>query len=405
MHAKLKPSFVKYLPGASFLRALSKWRFAVVNAPSIMLTMLVLPVLLMGNVGYAWAERDTDLLSQPATPRTITSRGPLLENERSMVILFENAAPSVAYITTENLVRQGFFGNEIGVSQGAGSGFVWDSAGHVVTNFHVVRGAQKVFVQLDAGKKAIAAEVIGAAPEYDLAVVKLREVPLNLKPIPLGSSRDLKIGQLVIAIGNPFGLSRTMTTGIVSALDRHLPTTDFAEIAGAIQTDAAINPGNSGGPLLDSAGRLVGVNTAIRSSSGSSAGVGFSIPADLVNRIVPQLIAKGRASRPGIGIVPIDPFVVSQNGIRGVVIDSIAPRTPAAAAGLVGYNRRTQSLGDVIVGVNGRTVETLSTLVAELDRVGINNTAELSVEREGKPRKVRVKVIDTTLPIAKDAKH
>lgn len=341
-----------------------------------------------------WAQRSME--SRSIEPRSIAPRGALLEHERGLVTLFENAAPSVAYITTENLVRQGFFGNEIGVSQGAGSGFVWDSAGHIVTNFHVVQGAQKVFVQLDAGKKALSAEVVGAAPDYDLAVVKLREVPPNLKPIPLGSSRDLKIGQMVIAIGNPFGLSRTMTTGIVSALDRHLPTTDFAEIAGAIQTDAAINPGNSGGPLLDSAGRLIGVNTAIRSSSGSSAGVGFSIPADLVNRIVPQLIAKGRAYRPGIGIVPIDPFIVSQNGIRGVVIDSITPRTPAAESGLTPYNRRTRQVGDVIVGVNGRIIETLSTLVAELDRVGIDNVAELTVERDGKTRKVRVKVIDTT---------
>ena len=345
-----------------------------------------------------WAQRGTEnrVESRPVEPRSITPRGALMDGERSLVALFENAAPSVAYITTENLVRQGFFGDEIGVSQGAGTGLVWDSAGHVVTNYHVVQGAQKVFVQLDAGKKAIIAEVVGAAPDYDLAVVKLREVPHGLKPIPLGSSRDLKVGQTVIAIGNPFGLSRTMTTGIVSALDRHLPTTDFAEIAGAIQTDAAINPGNSGGPLLDSAGRLIGVNTAIRSSSGSSAGVGFSIPADLVNRIVPQLIAKGRAARPDIGIVPIDPFIVSQNGIRGVVINSILPRTPAAESGLLAYNRRTRQLGDVIVGVNGRKVETLSTFVAELDRVGIDNIAELTVERDGVTRKVRLKVIDKT---------
>ncbi len=367
-------------------------RVAVGVAASILALSFFIP----DAVAQRGGEKPGDV--RAVEPRTITARGALLENERSLVALFENAAPSVAYITTENLVRQGFFGEQVGVSQGAGSGFVWDSAGHVVTNFHVVRGAQKVLVQLDSGKKAIGAEVIGTAPEYDLAVVKLREVPANLKPLPLGSSRDLKIGQMVIAIGNPFGLSRTMTTGIVSALDRHLPTTEYAEIAGAIQTDAAINPGNSGGPLIDSAGRLIGVNTAIRSSSGSSAGVGFSIPVDLVNRIVPQLIARGRAASPGIGIVAINPFIVSQNGIRGVVIDSIAPRTPAAESGLVGYNRRTQSLGDVIVGVNGRTVETLSTFVAELDRVGIDNTAELSIERDGKSRKVRVKVIDMQRP-------
>jgi 2-alkenal reductase len=216
-----------------------------------------------------------------------------------------------------------------------------------------------------------------------------------LKPIPLGTSRDLKIGQSVIAIGNPFGLSRTLTAGIISALDRYLPTQEFAEVAGAIQTDAAINPGNSGGPLLDSSGRLIGVNSAIRSNSGSSSGVGFSIPVDLVNRIVPQLIARGYAASPGIGIVPFNPIIVAQNGIKGVVIEQVRARSPAAAAGLKPLVRRTGELGDVITAVNGRNVETLSTFVAELDRVGVGNTAEITVQRDGKLRKEHVRVVDT----------
>lgn len=341
--------------------------------------------------GLIHAQREA--AEKPVVPRAVAPRGPLLEAERGLVTLFENAAPSVAYITTENLVQRGFFGT--GVAQGAGSGFVWDTQGHVVTNFHVIQSAQKVMVQLDAGKEPVPATYVGGAPEYDLAVVKLAHIPPGLKPLPIGTSRDLKIGQSVIAIGNPFGLSRTLTQGIISALDRYLPTQEYNEIAGAIQTDAAINPGNSGGPLLDSAGRLIGVNSAIRSSSGSSSGVGFSIPVDLVNRIVPQLIARGYAASPGIGIVPFNPVVVAQNGIKGVVIDQIRARTPAASAGLRPLTRRTGEIGDVITAVNGRNVETLSTFVAELDRVGIGNVAELTVVRDGKTRKERVQVIDT----------
>jgi 2-alkenal reductase len=202
------------------------------------------------------------------------------------------------------------------------------------------------------------------------------------------------VGQSVFAIGNPFGLSRTLTAGIVSALDRHLPTSEYREIAGAIQTDTAINPGNSGGPLLDSAGRLVGVNSAIRSPSGGSAGVGFAIPADLVNRIVPQLIARGKASLPGIGIRAIDPMVAARAGFTGVVIADVMRGSPAADAGLRPVDRKTGEVGDVIVAVNGRPVEAMGTFAAELDRSGIDSTAELTVLREKKERKVRVKVID-----------
>ena len=329
---------------------------------------------------------------RPVEPRAVMPRGPLLEEEKNMVALFERAAPSVAYITTERLEQTGFF--TVGVAQGAGSAFVWDNAGHVVTNYHVIENARKVLVLLDVGKDPLPADVVGGAPEYDLAVVKLKQIPPGLKPIPLGTSRDLKVGQSVIAIGNPFGFSRTLTTGVISALDRYLPTQTYAEIAGAIQTDAAINPGNSGGPLLDSAGRLIGVNTSIRSSSGSSAGVGFSIPVDLVNRIVPQLIARGRAASPGIGIIPFDPFVVARNGIKGVVIDNVRVDTPAAQAGLKPLSRRTGQLGDVITAVNGRPVETLSTFVAELDRAGVGNVAEFTVMRDGKERREKIRVVD-----------
>lgn len=347
---------------------------------------LVLGAFLCGAAGAP----DARMPSRPE-PRAVTPRGPLLPHEQALVTLFDQAAPSVAYITTEQLRATGFF--TATVAQGAGSGFVWDRAGHVVTNHHVVEGARRVFVRLDSSE-AIEAQVVGAAPEYDLAVVRLAKPPPGLRPIPLGTSGDLRIGQAVYAIGNPFGLQRTLTQGIVSALDRELPTTDFREVAGVIQTDAAINPGNSGGPLLDSAGRLIGVNTAIRSASGSSAGVGFAIPVDLVNRIVPVLIARGRAPLPGIGITPVRPDLVARAGIEGVVIARVGRDTPAAQAGLQPLDARTGELGDVIVAVNGRRVPTLSTFVAELDRVGVDNAAELTVERDGRSRRVRVRVID-----------
>jgi 2-alkenal reductase len=336
---------------------------------------------------------DSAHAAQKIEPRAVTARGPLGDEERRLIALFESTAPSVAYITTQIVRSRGLFPAE--VAQGAGSGFVWDTAGHIVTNNHVVaiEGAQRLLVQLDAGDP-IEAVPVGTAPEYDLAVIKLKRVPKDLRPIPIGTSKDLKIGQAALAIGNPFGLRRTLTHGIVSALDRELPTTDYREVFGVIQIDAAINPGNSGGPLLDSAGRLIGVNTAIRSESGNSAGVGFAIPVDLVNRIVPSLIARGRAPLPGIGIAPVPPQLVERAGLSGVVIHSVSRGSPAAQAGLQPLNERTGDLGDVIIGVNGRRVETLSTFVAELDRIGIDNTAQLTVVRNGKERKVDVRVVD-----------
>jgi 2-alkenal reductase len=335
---------------------------------------------------------QTNSTTSKIQPRAVTPRGPLLGDEQRIVNLFESASPSVAYITTE--VVQADLWQRAEVSQGAGSGFVWDAAGHVVTNNHVIQNARRVFVQLDAGQ-AIEGKVVGSAPEYDLAVILLSRVPANIRPIPLGESHNLKIGQSVYAIGNPFGLQRTLTTGIISALDRELPTTDYREVAGVIQTDAAINPGNSGGPLLDSAGRLIGVNSAIRSASGSSAGIGFSIPADLVNRIVPALISRGRAPLPGIGVNPVRPELVARAGISGVVIAQLDPKGPAAQAGLVAYNPKTGELGDVITAVNGKIVASLSSFVGELDKAGIDKTVELTVVRDGKKeRRVNVKIID-----------
>lgn len=336
----------------------------------------------------------------PVTPRTVLPRGDLLPDEQRIVALFEQAAPAVAYITTELVQTNAQFEREQG--QGAGSGFLWDTQGHIVTSSHVLENARRILVQLDAGKP-IEATVVGRAPEYDLAVIRLTAVPAHgISPIPLGESRTLKIGQRVYAIGNPFGLQRTLTQGIVSALERELPTTSYREIVGVVQTDAAINPGSSGGPLLDSAGRLVGMNAAIRSGPGGAAafaGISFAIPVDMVNRIVPALIARGRAPLPGIGVTPLRADIARRAGISGVVLADVEPAGPAAQAGLTPFNKRTGELGDVVVAANGRAIGTMTALVAEIDRVGVDGTLDLTVLRtlypnDQRERKVQVRVID-----------
>lgn len=332
-----------------------------------------------------------EMLLTADEPRTVAPRGDLADFERASTELFEAAAPAVAYIFTEADSR-----NPIDRSTprgGAGSGFVWDRAGHVVTNFHVVQGAARIAVRLDSGE-AIPATLVGAAPDYDLAVLKLSGAPAGLRPIPVGGSADLKVGQAVFAIGNPFGLSRSLSTGVVSALNRHLPTASGREIHGVIQADAAINPGNSGGPLLDSAGRLIGVNTAIVSGSGSSAGVGFAVPVDVVNRVVPRLIKDGKFPRPGIGIATVDEEASARLGLPGIVIAEVLPGSSAEGAGLEGLDRRSRRLGDVITEVNGRRVQSLAEFAAALEDAGIGSEVDLTVVRDGQDRSVKLKVMD-----------
>ena len=324
-------------------------------------------------------------------PRAVTARGELSDLEQQTVRIFEQTAPSVAYIFTESAGRGPFGMGD--PRRGAGSGFVWDGAGHVVTNNHVVEGASRVAVRLDNGE-AISAEVIGTAPDYDLAVLRLGQTRATYQPIPIGASAELKVGQSVFAIGNPFGLSRTLTTGVVSALDRRLPAAGGREISGVIQTDAAINPGNSGGPLLDSAGRLIGVTTAIISGSGSSAGIGFAVPVDVVNRVVPELIRIGRVPRPGIGILALDEEAAARLGATGVVVAEVQPGSPAARAGLQGLDVQARRLGDVIVAVEDEPVKNVAELAEALARVGVGRRATVTVQRDGRRRDVEIEVAD-----------
>tara|TARA_A100001037_G_scaffold56671_1_gene48969 strand:+ start:12469 stop:13569 length:1101 start_codon:yes stop_codon:yes gene_type:complete len=351
---------------------------------SLAVWALLLLTLWVGHEVY----RDVFLVAD--TPRPVTPRGSLADLERQNVEAFQRIAPSVAYIFTRPAGNSPFNQPAGG---GTGSGFLWDRAGHVVTNHHVVANAAAVAVRLDDGEP-VRATVIGSAPDSDLAVLRLSDLPSGLQPIPVGSSGDLQVGQSVLAIGNPFGLSRTLTTGIVSALDRRLPTPTGREIAGVIQTDAAINPGNSGGPLLDSAGRLIGVNTAIISGSGSSAGIGFAVPVDVVNRIVPQLIANGKAPRPGIGVSVASEEFTARLGIDGVVIADVIADGSAGQAGLRGLDRRSRRLGDVITHVGETPVHSLAEFATALDRVGIGNAATLTVLRGDRSMTVSVTVMD-----------
>ena len=347
--------------------------------------MLVLATLWIGADYVRW------FLFAADEPRIVVPRGDLSDFEQVTIEVFEASAPAVAFVYSEQPTN-GRVGPR-GSAAGTGSGIVWDAAGHVVTNYHVVQNASRILVRLGAGD-AMTATLVGAAPDYDLAVLRLVDAPVGLRTLPIGSSEDLKVGQTVFAIGNPFGLDRSLTSGIVSALDRDLPTETGREIRGVIQTDAAINPGNSGGPLLDTSGRLIGVNTAIITDTGSYAGIGFSVPVDIVNEIVPQLIRDGRVPRLGIGISVLSEEVSAGLGVNGLVIANTVPGTPAARAGLTAMDRQSGRVGDVIIAANGQPVRDLSDFVAQLETVGIGNSVDLTILRDGRRRSVDVEVTD-----------
>ncbi|MGD9307846.1 MAG: trypsin-like peptidase domain-containing protein [Desulfosarcina sp.] len=351
--------------------------------------LIVVAVIVAGAL--AWQHLADERKRVASHTRQITPRGNLADIEKTTISIFNAAAPSVVYIFTENAVR-GFFGTRQ-VRQGAGSGFLWDAKGHVVTNYHVIQGARRIQVRLDSGE-AIEATYVGGAPDYDLAVIRLRRMLAGAQPIPVGGSANLQVGQSVLAIGNPYGLSRTLTTGIISALDRRLPTATGREVVGVIQTDAAINPGNSGGPLIDSSGRLIGVNTAIISGSGSSAGIGFAVPVDVVNKVVPQLIAKGKYPRPGIGIAVLDEEIAAGLGVVGVAIDRVVPGSAAERAGLEGIDYRRRLLGDVIVGVAGESIANMDEFARRLQQFEIGQTVTLQVRRGDQVREVTVAIMD-----------
>ncbi len=362
-------------------------------------TQWILAALLVGLAVWYWLPdlRWRFERAQPAEVRAVLARGDLAADERTNIEIFEQSRGSVVFISTRERVVDFWTRNVQSVPSGTGSGFIWDDRGHVVTNLHVIAGASDASVRLNDGRD-YPAGLVGVSPAHDLAVLQIR-VPFNLpSPVPIGTSADLKVGQKVFAIGNPFGLDWTLTTGIVSALDRSLTADDGRTIQHLVQTDAAINPGNSGGPLLDSAGRLIGINTAIYSPSGASAGVGFAIPVDTVNRVVPQLIANGRYVQAGLGIQVDDTLnrmITRQLGVRGVAVLRVMRNSAADQAGLRGAELtpdRSIIPGDVITEVEGRAIESAGQLFAVLDDHKIGEVVTLSVWRDGKIRKVQARL-------------
>ncbi len=349
---------------------------------------LVLAVALGGLLTWQFMPRfRTQAPVATAEPRVVAPRGDLAADEKSTIELFERAKGSVVFITTTQLVRDFWSRNMFSIPRGAGSGFVWDADGHIITNNHVVQGGEAK-VRLNDGRD-YSARLVGASPAHDIAVLRIRVPERQPAALPIGTSSDLKVGQKVFAIGNPFGLDWSLTTGVVSALDRSLPA-ENGVIEHLIQTDAAINPGNSGGPLLDSSGRLIGINTAIFSPSGAYAGVGFAVPVDTVNRVVPQLIAKGKYTRPVLGISTdeqLNQLIAKQLGVKGVAVLKVEPGSPAEAAGLRPARPGADGSiapGDIIVAVDGKPVDSVARLLNRLDEHKVGDTIKLTVQREGR---------------------
>lgn len=357
-----------------FLRRL-RWITAAVAF--LLLLIILLP----------WLDRYLSRLG--AEPRPVVARGDLAADEYNTVQVFQAVRPSVVFITTRNQVMDFWTRDVFSIPSGTGSGFIWDENGHIVTNNHVIQAASEAIIRLHDGR-SYAAVLVGSSARHDLAVLRI-SVPSNLPPpVMVGSSADLLVGQKVFAVGNPFGLDYTLTTGVVSALDRTLRSGQGQAVMDRlIQTDAAINPGNSGGPLLDSAGRLIGVNTAIVSPSGAYAGIGFAVPADVVNDVVPQLIKHGRYIRPTLGILvdaAVNDMFVRRLGITGVMVLGIQPGSAADRAGLRATKINPDGsveAGDIILRVDGKTVDSVDKLISTLEEYDIGDQVELDLWRDG----------------------
>ncbi len=377
----------------------------MIKSKTFVVLLLVFIVGLL--VGRAWPGRsssqplgqrepagDRAMVTVPASAVAPLPAG-LAADEKRDIEVFRRAEASVVYITSIALRHDIFTFDVQQIPQGTGSGFVWDRQGHVVTNFHVIQEGDAFAVTL-ADQSEWDAKVIGTAPEKDLAVLRIKAPAEKLVPLSRGMSRALLVGQRVLAVGNPFGLDHSLTVGVVSALGRELRSPNGRRIRDVIQTDAAINPGNSGGPLLDSTGRLIGVNTAIFSPSGVSAGIGFAVPVDTVSRLVPQLITGGHAIQAGIGVTLVPDSYNEQLGIDGVAIAEVTPDGPAARVGLKGLDvtrTRRLILGDRIVAVDGKPVRSEDDLRDAFEAAGVGRTITLTVVRDRAKRDVRIMLV------------
>ncbi len=355
----------------------------------VLLPWILFLLLLAGIWWYLSGPRPTH--EPDAQPRSVSARGDLAADEKNSIELFDTTSASVVYITSIELRRSFFSLNVYEIPKGTGSGFIWDKKGRIVTNYHVIEDASRVEVTLTDHStwKGI---VVGVAPDKDIAVLQISAPAEKLNPILIGESQNLKVGQKVFAIGNPFGFDQTMTTGIVSALNREIKSATGRSIQGVIQTDAAINPGNSGGPLLDSAGRLIGVNTAIYSPTGASAGIGFAVPVNIVNRVVPEIIRYGKVIRPGLGVSVANESVARRLGIKGVLVINIEPGSSAELSGLRGTRNVGGEiiLGDIIESVNNKSISSYDDFRNELDRYHVGDEVTLGILRDD--RKIFLKV-------------
>ncbi|GIW79638.1 MAG: 2-alkenal reductase [Gemmatales bacterium] len=356
--------------------------------------VLLLLLFSLTVVAWVWWLWPTGSLTDPDyQPRAITARGDLAEDEKATIEIYNQARKGVVYITTLTVRRDLFSLRLREIPSGTGSGFVWDRQGHIVTNYHVIENANAAEISL-ADHTTWKARTVGVAPNWDLAVLKIDAPARKLFPLPIGTSHDLQVGQKTFAIGNPFGLDQTLTTGVVSALGREIESVAGNKIEGVIQTDAAINPGNSGGPLLDSAGRVIGVNTAIVSPSRASAGIGFAIPIDDVNRVVTQLIRHGKIERPGLRITVAPDHFVRELGLQGALVIDVAPDGPAGQAGIRPMTRLPtgQIVADVIIAIDGKPVESRGDLIDLLGKYKVGDEVTVTILREGKKIDLRVRL-------------
>ena len=363
------------------------------NPKMVKLARVLIIIVIVWIVADFFGIKPTSFFQPKVGMRPVTQPlGDLGADERASIEVFKRISPSVTYITNKRFQRDYFSFNVMEIPQGTGSGFLWDNKGHIVTNFHVVYEADEIEVRMRDGK-SYDADVVGADPDHDLVVLQINATNLNISPVMIGNSNDLQVGQKVLAIGNPFGLDSTLTTGVISALGRTIQSMTKRYIHDVIQTDAAINPGNSGGPLLDSFGRLIGVNTAIISPSGTYSGVGFAVPVDTVNRIVTKLINHGKVGRPGFGISLIPEHIMSRIGAEGVGILEVFKGSSAEEAGLREVKRLSNGrvqMGDIIIEVAGSKIRGSSDLVRILDKHEVGDEVDIIIIRENVKKSIQI---------------
>ncbi|QDU44064.1 S1C family serine protease [Symmachiella dynata] len=362
-------------------------RRAPIQADGVSWPFLILVVLTLFAIWRFSGSGPSSILNPNASARAVTPRGDLAADEKTTIEIFQKVAPSVVHITAVDQVTNPLVADPVEVPSGMGSGLVWSDDGYIVTNYHVISQAEGVVVTLGDGT-VLKAKLVGKAPDQDLAVLKVDAPASQLVPIPIGESSNLMVGQKVFAIGNPFGFDHSLSTGTISGLGRSIRTKTRRLITDVIQTDAAINRGSSGGPLLDSAGRLIGVTTAIYSPSGVSAGLGFSVPVDMVNRVVPELIQHGKIERPGLGIRPVSDQLTHRLGLEGILIKSDEDDSLKTRSGIrpTYWDAQANQLvvGDLIVAMDGEPLRGSLDLIDELSKRKVGDVVELTLWRDGK---------------------